>query len=146
MKKRTAPDAINPADIILKTSEAVDRKVLQILAGASLSVRREPQTGLVMMTMTDSTGLDFHLGEVLITEAEVELEGKPGYAMVLGDNPEKALARAGVSVLMESADSEFKTEIFRYLQREGKKIQRKESTAKALLASTKVNFEAMTQW
>jgi alpha-D-ribose 1-methylphosphonate 5-triphosphate synthase subunit PhnG len=146
MKNRSLQTKVIPVDVLLKTDEEVDRKILQILPAASFSIRREPTTGLVMMTVTDGVGMDFHLGEVLVTEAEVEYEGKIGYAMVVGNNPVKALARAGVSAIMESGDSLYKARLYKYLVREAKKICKKERIAEALTASTKVNFESMTQW
>ena len=146
MKKVSPQIDTIPVDVLLKTSEQKDRQILQILAEAAITIRREPTPGLVMMTMTDGSGLNFHLGEALVTEAEVEYEGKIGYAMVLGNNPEKALARAGVSAMMEGPDTPSKTRLCRYLLRESKKIRAKEKIAEALSASTKVSFESMTQW
>ena len=140
MKNKSFQTKIIPVDVLLKTDEEVDRKILQILPAASFSIRREPTTGLVMMTVTDGVGMDFHLGEVLVTEAEVEYEGKIGYAMVVGNNPVKALARASVSAIIESGDSLYKRRLYKYLVREAKKIRKKESIAEALSASTKVNF------
>ena len=144
-KKSPLPD-FHPVDILLKTSVQGDRKILKILAEVDMSIRRKPEAGLVMMTINDGTGTDFHLGEVLVTEAEVEYEGRVGYAMVLGNNPEKALARAGVSVIMESLDSAHKTKLVDTLLREAKKINQKERADRALLSSTKVKFESMNQW
>jgi alpha-D-ribose 1-methylphosphonate 5-triphosphate synthase subunit PhnG len=146
MKKRLPQTAVIPVDVLLKTGEDVDRKILKMLAGSPVSIRREPSTGLVMMTVTDGAGMDFHMGEVLMTEAEVEYEGKIGYAMVVGNKTDKALARACISAVMESADSALKKRLCKYLVREAKKIRSKEAIAEALYASTKVNFESMTQW
>lgn len=38
----------------------------------------------------------FNLGEVLVTNCEVLLDGEPGWGMVMGDDPEKALCAAVV--------------------------------------------------
>lgn len=38
----------------------------------------------------------FNLGEVLATNCEVLLDGEPGWGMVMGDDPEKALCAAVV--------------------------------------------------
>ncbi|MFH1080868.1 MAG: phosphonate C-P lyase system protein PhnG [Pseudomonadota bacterium] len=146
MKKKSPQPEVASADVLLNTAEAVDRKILQLLAEASVAIRREPATGLVMMTVADGVGTDFHLGEVLVTEAEVEYEGKIGYGMVVGNNPEKAVVRAGVSAMMESADSPYKARLYKYLVREARKISAKERITEALSASTKVNFESMTPW
>jgi alpha-D-ribose 1-methylphosphonate 5-triphosphate synthase subunit PhnG len=36
----------------------------------------------------------FNLGEVLATSCEVSLNGRPGWSLVLGDDPERALCAA----------------------------------------------------
>ena len=38
----------------------------------------------------------FNLGEVLATSCEVLLDGEPGWGMVMGDDPERALCAAVV--------------------------------------------------
>lgn len=54
------------------------------------------QTGLVMLPYTDSAqGTVFHLGEVLVAEAQVRLNDQhDGYALVVGRDVELALAIA----------------------------------------------------
>jgi alpha-D-ribose 1-methylphosphonate 5-triphosphate synthase subunit PhnG len=56
------------------------------------------QTGLVMLPYTDSShGTRFHLGEVLVAEAHIQLsDGTQGYGMVLGRD---LLFAMGVAVL-----------------------------------------------
>ncbi len=60
-----------------------------------VNVRRN-RTGLVMLPATDSVrGTVFHLGEVLVTEALVELPGgAQGYAACTGRDAEQAIACA----------------------------------------------------
>jgi len=54
------------------------------------------RTGLVMIPYTDSAGgVTFHLGEVLVSEAQVSIaEGVQGYALVVGRDLVQALAIA----------------------------------------------------
>lgn len=55
------------------------------------------RTGLVMLPFRDTVkGTDFHLGEVLVAEAEVRLtsHGSTGYGMVTGRDLEWAMAMA----------------------------------------------------
>ncbi|MDQ0473066.1 phosphonate C-P lyase system protein PhnG [Labrys wisconsinensis] len=53
------------------------------------------RTGLVMVPMRDTVrGVDFHLGEVLVAEAQVKLAGVQGYGMVVGRDLEHAMAMA----------------------------------------------------
>jgi len=126
--------------LLLKTDDKADRKLLEMLAETTVSVRTQPRTGLVMMSVTDATGEDFHLGEVLVTEAEAEFEGHAGYAAILGNQPGKALIRAALSAILH------KTAFCEFLAREAEKIRETENQAEALVASTTVHFEKMTQW
>src|SRR5687767_24572 len=54
------------------------------------------RTGLVMLPYTDSVqGIAFHLGEVLVAEANIQTEaGEEGYGMVIGRDVVQALALA----------------------------------------------------
>lgn len=132
--------------LLLKTDDKADRKLLEMLAETTVSVRTQPRTGLVMMSVTDATGEDFHLGEVLVTEAEAEFEGHAGYAAILGNQPGKALIRAALSAILESDNIARKTAFCEFLAREAEKIRETENQAEALVASTTVHFEKMTQW
>lgn len=56
---------------------------------------QQNRTGLVMVPATDSVdGTIFHLGEVLIAEAFVTVDGHHGYAACMGRDLEQALALA----------------------------------------------------
>jgi alpha-D-ribose 1-methylphosphonate 5-triphosphate synthase subunit PhnG len=146
MKKKLLQTTFNPVDVVLKTTEDGDRKILHMLAKVPMIIRRDPAVGLVMMSVKDATGADFHLGEVLVTEAEVEYQGQVGYAMIVGNHPEKALARACAAAVLESSDKALQTHLRRYLRMKAAIINKEERIAEALRASTIVNFETMTQW
>jgi len=75
------------------SAEAVER-LLRLAEGETIEILRPPGTGLMMMTVHDAFGTPFHLGEVLVTEAEVGWGGLRGYGQVCGDDPGRALARA----------------------------------------------------
>ena len=62
----------------------------------------ENRTGLVMLPYTDSVqGTAFHLGEVLMSEAHVRIDGQEGYAACLGRDLEQALAIAILDALLQ---------------------------------------------
>ena len=64
------------------------------LLGDGLTVAQN-RTGLVMLPCRDTVhGTLFHLGEVLIAEAEVQRDGLTGYGAILGRDLEGALAVA----------------------------------------------------
>lgn len=57
----------------------------------------QSRSGLVMLPMRDTVqGTDFHLGEVLVSEAHIRLPatGGEGYGMALGHDLERAMAMA----------------------------------------------------
>lgn len=60
------------------------------------------QTGLVMLPGDDTAkGEPFHLGEVLVAEAQVYIDGVPGYAACTGSDLEQALAVAILDALIQ---------------------------------------------
>lgn len=62
----------------------------------------ENRTGLVMLPATDmAQGARFHLGEVLVSEAKVQLAGMEGYTVCLGRDLEQALAIAIVDAALQ---------------------------------------------
>jgi phosphonate C-P lyase system protein PhnG len=146
MKKSLKPITFDPIDILLKTESQTDRNLLGWLSEYPLTIRRKPTIGLVMMTVTDSNGQAFHLGEVLVTEAEVSYNDKIGYAQVIGNQPQKALVRACAAAILESGDSRLQARLKRFLWRPAGKIRMKEKKEKQRISSTRVNFEVMTQW
>jgi alpha-D-ribose 1-methylphosphonate 5-triphosphate synthase subunit PhnG len=128
--------------LVRMDGRAVER-LLQILSRENIVVRRGPETGFLMMTARDASENDFHMGEVLVTEAEVDYCGRRGYAIVMGNEPEKAMVRAAVEVILAGGDMALVGRIERILSVEAKKQTAASRRASDLLASTKVNFETM---
>lgn len=59
----------------------------------------ENRTGLVMLPMQDTAqGTNFHLGEVLVSEARIAASGQEGYGMRRGRDLEAAMAMAVVDL------------------------------------------------
>lgn len=74
-----------------------------LAAGAHVAVLREPAPGMVMVRARESARRSlFNLGEVTVTEAEVELDGQRGYAMITGLHARQALAGAIVDAAAEA--------------------------------------------
>nr|MBA2449497.1 phosphonate C-P lyase system protein PhnG [Chloroflexota bacterium] len=56
-----------------------------LASSAAVTVVREPTPGMLMLRARESAGRSvFNLGEVTVTEAEVEIDGHRGYAMTTG--------------------------------------------------------------
>jgi alpha-D-ribose 1-methylphosphonate 5-triphosphate synthase subunit PhnG len=104
-----------------------------------------PETGLLMMELKDTFDTGFYLGEILITEATAELDGRQGYAMVIGDSPVKAGLFAVVEAIEKDPDKyaavidETEQELEKLENAAGGSVR----TENAFISSTRVNFESM---
>lgn len=63
------------------------------------------RTGLAMLPYNDSVkGVEFHLGEVLLAEAHVQVGTQAGYAACLGRDLEQAIAIALLDATLQSQE------------------------------------------
>lgn len=114
-----------------------------MLPSGQITVTRPPKTGLLMMTAKDSFRTDFYLGEILVTEVEVEFAGTTGYAMLIGDNAGKAILAASVEAVLQSRDGELAGRISGFLALQAGKMAAAAERERMLIALTKVDFETM---
>lgn len=124
--------------------DSVVDDVLSLFADEDITVTGIPRTGLVMLTVADSFKTDFHLGEVLITDARVRCCGVEGFGMVMGESPRKAIARAAADAVFRSnSPCPVKSRLAALIVREQRSRERRISGDAALVASTRVNFDLM---
>lgn len=123
--------------------DTVVEQVLSLFADEDITVHSEPRTGLVMLTAKDSFNTDFHLGEVLVTDARVSCCGVEGFGMVVGESPRKAIARAAADAVLRSTGCDVKDRLTDIIVSEQEKRNRKLSESSALVIATKVNFDLM---
>jgi alpha-D-ribose 1-methylphosphonate 5-triphosphate synthase subunit PhnG len=96
-----------------------------------------------MMPVQDSVEQSpFYLGEVLITEATVEIEGTIGYGFTLEVNLERALCFAIIDAALRHDLPEAR-EIQGLLARQTEIIKNKRLQEKRLIAATRVNFTTL---
>ena len=130
--------------LIAAMDEQRVEQLLELFRDEELAVSMSPRTGLLMQTVKDCFETDFHLGEVLVTEASVCFRGVEGYAMVLGESPRKALARAASdAVLRFDQQSEVKARLLDLLEQEELLQNKQQAENAALVAATKVSFDLM---
>lgn len=129
--------------VIGEMSPAAVEELLELATSAPIKILSPPKSGLSMMHVLDAYDSEFLLGEVLVTRAEVELDGLRGFGMVTGDSLDRALARACAEVLLQGKDQLLKTRAQRLLEREQKNLEAKRQQDKQLIASTKVNFDLL---
>lgn len=130
---------------LMELDEGKVKRLWDMAAEQDISVIMPPQTGLLMMTVKDSFDTDFYLGEILVTEAEVECKGKAGYAMVMGDEPERALLAASLEAIMQGDNEDLKKQIRGFVSEQMEKIDSIREKESALIAKTKVSFESMSK-
>ena len=135
------------SDMTVLMNTMADERIEQLLtlfADVKLTVSLPPRTGLMMLTVQDSFGTDFHVGEVLVTEARVLFHGSEGFGMVAGEAPRRALARAAADAVLRCPEATVlqKSLLSLLRQEEGLQAARQAEQA-ALIAATKVNFDLM---
>jgi alpha-D-ribose 1-methylphosphonate 5-triphosphate synthase subunit PhnG len=129
--------------IIGMDSKEVD-ELLTLFVNEDILITRPPRAGLLMMTVKDSLSVDFHLGEVLTTEAEVLLNGERGYGLIIGEEPRKSLARAVADALLRSGrPAPLCKQVFDCLDQARQRQTVRNAEDAALVASTRVNFDLM---
>lgn len=124
-------------------SERICEIAERILADTEVEVIKKPVGGMIMMRFRDTAEkCVFNLGEVLVTEAEVRIDEELGYAIVMGRDPEAALAGAILDAAVESGHP-ITPEIIDLLRSD--EVRRKEELQKTWseVATTKVDFEVM---
>ncbi|MBN2792953.1 MAG: phosphonate C-P lyase system protein PhnG [Desulfuromonadales bacterium] len=122
--------------------EAV-RELLELAETAPIEIISTPKSGLNMMHVLDAFDSEFLLGEVLVSSAEVLLDGRRGFGMVTGDEPERSLARACAEVLLTGDDELLKTRVQKLLTREQRSLNEHRHQERQLIAGTKVKFDLM---
>ena len=119
-------------------------ELLELLGAEEMTVTRPPRTGLIMMTVKDSFETEFHLGEVLVTEAAVSVRGSEGFGTVAGEEPRKALARAATDALLRAGRPEpLCKAVMSCLARARHRQAARLADEAALTAATRVRFDLM---
>ncbi|MGO9689239.1 MAG: phosphonate C-P lyase system protein PhnG [Syntrophobacteraceae bacterium] len=131
--------------LIMKMDGKSVEKLRRILQQEDIGILKGPDTGLVMMAVKDAFGVDFYLGEILVTETTVVSRGVEGYAMVMGHEPDRSLIAASVDVVMRGGSELIKKRIRRIVSSQVKQIADIENRERSLFMQTKVNFETMVK-
>ena len=133
---------------VFETIAVADKELICSLAGevskdSNIRVLRE-QIGMIMARARDSVeGIPFNLGEVLVTEAEVSVNGTLGYSMILGMDQDHARAGAILDAA-EEAGHILRERIINALSEERQKAEARGCRLWSALKATKVDFEVMS--
>jgi phosphonate C-P lyase system protein PhnG len=120
-------------------------QLLEQLSNYPVEVIKEPETGLIMAHARDCFDVDFYLGELLATTAEVECFGVRGHATIMGDELLKAILAATVNAIMRSPQANTLTELSPLFEVYMQKFRHLRQQESQLTAATKVNFESMAK-
>lgn len=108
-----------------------------------ISKVKEPEMGLVMVKVKDGVYQEkFYIGEVLITECSVHLNGSLGMGIIQGDEPKKAYAMAVIDAVFNNDEID-KTELIDILKVWEEEIEDSYIEEKAMVEGSKVKFETM---
>jgi alpha-D-ribose 1-methylphosphonate 5-triphosphate synthase subunit PhnG len=103
---------------------------------------KEPSKTLAMIKMRDPVKAAlFYLGEVIVTEAVVELDGTKGAAVLMGDDAEKTLNIAILDAAMNKGIFTDEEKLLT-LERQQAELEQKEH---AMHLKTMVSFSSMDQ-
>ena len=144
---QTSPPAENLKASLYAIIDTVDDHrmgwLLDLLRETDLEIHQQPATGLLMMTVKDSFNTPFHLGEILVTTAEVMWQGNKAHAMVMGDRPTAALVLAALELVPAMGDSELKNRLQAMVQTFSMEAAEERLRQAKMTAATRVNFESM---
>ena len=106
-------------------------------------VIKSPQLELVMFQVEESVEkIDFNVGEVLVTSAEVRVENAIGYSMIMETNEQKALDCALLMAVYEAGVPQMK-EIENLAEIMHEKSIQQLREERQIVNSTRVQFEVM---
>lgn len=111
-----------------------------LIAGCGDIEVKKSQTGLVMLPMRDTAqGTAFHLGEVLVAEAQLHAGGQEGYGMRRGRDLEAATAMAVVDLAVALGVAH--SEISGFLDGEEAHLSAQDNARMREVEATRVNME-----
>lgn len=132
--------------VISDTDPEMLAPLLEILAESDFTVTTPPAPGLMMMNIRESDGTVFHLGEVLVTRAEVEQADATGYGCAMGDRPEGAMALACLDALSrQNSPAPILNRLRPAIDRIHDTVIRKRESDSRLITLTRVDFRSMAE-
>ncbi|SRR6266496_78021 len=117
--------------------------VLQHYSTSQVRLLSGPRQGLVMLRVRETVAnSQFNVGEILVTEVKLELDGEFGFGMILGDSPRRALAMALVDAALRKGGT-IAAQLTYRLNELDQQLTHNNLRLQALVATTKVDFERM---
>jgi alpha-D-ribose 1-methylphosphonate 5-triphosphate synthase subunit PhnG len=125
--------------------EPLETFVRELEPHCAIQVVRHPAVGTTMIRAEDSVeGQPFYLGEALITECELNIDGQPGFGLCLGDEPVRSYCMAFLDALMLLSDSRL-SRVETFLSAQAALIEGRVRAEHELIQRTKVDFKLMEE-
>jgi alpha-D-ribose 1-methylphosphonate 5-triphosphate synthase subunit PhnG len=127
-------------------AEFVSQLAKKIEEACSIKIERPAGTSLVMMKTRDTVSKQpFYMGEVLVTECVVEIDGAFGMGVVMGEQPTRAYQMAIIDAAF-NAQLPLVNELVPLLIEEEDHIIRRQRKEAATVAGSRVNFDTMEDY
>ena len=132
-------------EILIRGDRKLSEKIAEeIKEKYDIKSVNEPENGLVMIKMRESAKKQlFYLGEVLVTEAKVYINGNLGMGIVIG-NEEKLAHNLAIIDAAYKGQLQEVSKWNELLYDEEKKIIEREKNESAKILETKVDFTTMS--
>ncbi|MBM7573303.1 phosphonate C-P lyase system protein PhnG [Aquibacillus albus] len=141
MKKARLTKILVEGNPALLTSLAI-----QVEATVSVQVEKQPAPGLVMVKAKDSISMNpFYMGEALVTECTVSIDGVFGMGVIMGEEAERAYQIAVVDAAFNCKLPMIEDWIPDLLQEEIN-IQNRQQEELISANRTKVHFDTMEDY
>jgi phosphonate C-P lyase system protein PhnG len=131
-------------DVIAETDEGMLEPLLEALQPLDMEILKPPATGLIMMNVDTGT-FSFHLGEVLVTEAQVSCSGITGYGCCMGERFNGALVLACLDALAQTEISIPADAISGAINQICQQVFRQRKADAQMAAVTRVDFHSMAE-
>ncbi len=125
--------------------EPLEAFVRQLEPQCTIRIVRHPALGTTMIRAEDSVeGQPFYLGEALVTECELNIDGQAGFGLCIGDEPVRSYCMAFLDALLILADGRL-PQIHRFLAEQEQLIAAGVKQEHQHIQRTKVDFKLLEQ-
>ena len=125
--------------------DALEAFVRELEPNHTVQIIRQPAVCMTMVRAEDSVeSQPFYLGEVLVTDCEVQVDRQAGYGLCMGDEPVRCYCMAVIDALLLS-DGPGVNEVHAFLEGQAVLIADRQRLEYNLIQRTKVDFKLMEQ-
>ena len=125
--------------------EPLEAFIKELEPQCAIQVVRHPAVGTTMIRAEDSVeGQPFYLGEALITECELNIDGQAGFGCCLGDEPVRSYCMAFLDALLLLSDPR-RPRVEAFLSEQAAIIDGRVRAEHHHVQRTKVDFKLMEE-